>query len=555
MRRLTSLCAFALAPLTAGLLLGGCAKVSSNLPTPTPIPTPSHNNRQSYIVKRGTIDQQVKALGRVAAEQQAILYYRYDGRLYHLHVDTNQTVKKGDLLAEMDVTNLKQQVQVAQVQAQIAQLQVDEAMGKGVSGGTPAGVLSAQSALSQAEAKYSQAQDALDQLLIGSSKADLDASRADVAAAQQTLQKDQSALTLLQAPPTSDQLTILRSSLDKAQAALQQAQAAYDRVKFKPDVAALPQSAALQAATFDYNSAKAAFDQATAGPKPDAVVTAKQQVASDQKALDAAQAKLDLLEKGPSAQDVDAARQDVSSAKSALDTARANLATAEGAAAGTSVDVQIAKKQADIAKLSLEALQRQLDEAQIRAPFDGVVTETDAKDGDDLKAYAPILSLSNPAKLDISVELQPTDLSQVALGMPATMVLSAYPTAKLQGKIIRMPSIATGDTQNLPANLRTVAVSFPKPPGTVSLGDLANVTMDVQRKDGVLILPTTAIITSGGKSYVHVLRKDGTTTEVYIQLGISDDTNTEIMKGLQEGDEVIQPSTVPPTPVPSSGGG
>src|SRR6185437_4618223 len=133
----------------------------------------------------------------------------------------------------------------------------------------------------------------------------------------------------------------------------------------------------------------------------------------------------------------------------------------------------------------------------------------------------PILSLSNPAKLVISVELQPTDLSQVALGMPATIVLSAYPTTKLQGKIIKMPSISTGGEQNLSATLRTVDVSFPNPPGVVQLGDLANMTIDVQRKDGVLILPTTAILNAGGKTYVHVLRKDGTTTEVYIQTGIS----------------------------------
>ena len=555
MRRLKSLYTFALAPLLAGIILSACSNVSSKVPTPTPIPTPSHGNRQLYTVERGTIDQQVKALGRVAAEQQAILYYRYAGRLYHLHVDTNQKVKKGDLLAEMDVSSLTQQVKVAQVQAQIAQLQVDQTMGKEIAGQPSAAVLSAQSAVAQADANYSQAQDALDQLLLGSTKADLDVASAKVAAAQQQLLKDQSALTLLQTPPTPDQLTILRSAVDKAQAALQQAQAAYDRVKFLPNVGALPQSAALQSATFDYNSAKAAFDQATAGPKPGDVTNLKQSVASDQAALDAAQAQLALLQKGPTQQDVDSARQDVSSAKAALDTARTNLTNAQGQAAGTSVDVQIAQKQADVAKLQLEALQKQLDEAQIRAPFDGVVTETDAKDGDDLAAYAPILSLSNPAKLVISVELQPTDLAQVALGMPASIVLSAYPTAKLEGKIIKMPSISTGGEQNLSAALRTVNVSFPNPPGVVNLGDLANMTIDVQRKDGVLILPTTAILNAGGKTYVHVLRKDGTTTEVYIQTGISDDTNTEIMKGLAAGDVVIQPNTIPPTPIPASNQG
>jgi HlyD family secretion protein len=545
----------AAATLSAAVLLSACAKLAPEVPTPTPIPTPSIGNRQTYQVVRGTIGQQVKALGRVTSEQQATLYFRTSGRLFHISVDTNQTVKKGQLLAEMDVTDLKKQVQIAQVQAEIAQLQVDAAMGKAVSGGESAAVISARSALAQAEANYAQSQDALDQLLIGPTRADVDAAKASVVAAEQKLLKDQTALTLLQTPPTPDQLTILRANVDKAQAALQQAQAAYDRVKFRPDVGALPQSLTLQQATITYNSAKAAFDQAVAGPKADDVANARQQVASDQKALDAAKAKLTLLQQGATSQEIDAARQTVASAKAALDTARVNLATAQDTAAGTSVDVQIAKKQADVAKLQLETLQHQLDEAQIRAPFDGVVTETDAKDGDNLQAYAPVLSVSNPAKLQISVELQPSDLAQVALGMPATIVLSAFPTTKLEGKVIRMPTVTTGDTSNLPATLRTVAVSFPNPPGVVNLGDLANITIDVQRKEGVLLIPTATILSTGGKQYVHVLTKDGHTREVYIQVGISDDTNTEVMKGLQEGETVILPTTVPPTPVAAGGQG
>lgn len=543
------------APLTAAIVLGGCTKISSNLPTPTPIPTPAHGNRETFKVVRGTINQQVKALGRVTSEQEAILYFRNAGRVYQVHVDTNQKVKKGDLLAEMDTSDLKNKLQVAQVQAQIAQLQVDAAMGKQVDGSESPAVLSARSALAEAEADYSQAQAALDQLLIGSTKADIDAAQAAVAKAESQLQKDQAALTLLQTPPTQDQLTILRSSVDKAQAALQQAQAAYDRVKFRPDIGARPESSALQIATFNYNAAKAAFDQAIAGPKADELATAKQQVVADQKNLDAAKAKLDQVKRGATAAEIDAARQTVASTKAALDKARSDLEKAQGAAAGTSVDVQIAKKEADIARLQLETLQHQLDESQIRAPFDGVITETDAKAGDDVDAYAQILSIANPAKLQISVELQSADLAQVALGMPATIVLSAYPTAKLQGKVIRMPSIATGDTANLPATLRTVAISLPDPPGVVGLGDLANVTIDVQRKEGVLLIPTSTIISAAGKTYVHILRKDSTTTEVFIQTGISDGTQTEITRGLQEGDVVIQPSTVPPTPVPAGGGG
>jgi len=534
----------AYATVAAGLLFtAACTKLPEDYPTPTPLPTPAESNKPVYTVTKGTIEQQVKALGRIAAQEESVLYFRQAGRLLHMYVETDQKVKKGDLLAELDTGTLKDQVQVAQAQFQIAQLKVDQAMGKDTasSGGESAAVTSARAALSKSEADYAKAQDSLDKLLEGPTTADVQTATAAISAAQTQQQKDQTALTQLQTPPTADQITILRANLDKAQAALAQAQAAYDKVKFRADVGALPQSSALQQATVDYNSAKATFDQATTPPKPEDVANAQKQVQVDQANIQAAQSKLALLQQGATSAALDAAKQTVASTNAGVDLARVNLQQALGAAAGKSIDVQIAQKQADLSKLQLATLQDQLDQAQLRAPFDGVVTEVDNQDGDQIQSYTPVLTVSDPAKLEIAVELQPTDLTQVALGQLAFIVLSSYPKATLQAKVIRLPAVATSNQPQLPATLRTVRLNLPTPPGSVNLGDLANVTIDVQKKDNVLLLPTTAIQTFGGRRFVQLQGQAGQHQEVDIEVGISDDTNTEITKGLQVGEKVIAP--------------
>ncbi len=531
----------AYALMVAGMVFTACAKLPEDYPTPTPIPTPAESNKPTYTVQRGTIEQVVKALGRVAANQEDIAYFRQAGRLFKMYVDTDSKVKKGDLLAELDTGTLKDQVNIARVQSEIAQLQVDKAMGKDGTSAEPPAVTTARGDVAKAEANYAQAQDALTKLLTGSTSADRAAATAAVSSADAQLQKDRNALTVLKTPPSEAQLTILRASMDKAQAALQRAQAAYDQNRWRPDIGTRPEPVALQQATTDYTAAKAAYEVAIAPPKPEDISTLQTQINSDQASLASAQSRLALIEQGPVASDLDSARQGVVSAKSALDVARTNFANAEGAATGKGIDVQIAQKQADLAKLQLDILQQQLQEAQIRASFDGVVTETDAKDGDQIQSYTPVLTLSNPAKLEIAVELQAADLTNVALGQPVTIVLSAFPTAKLVGKVIHMPSIATGNATTLPANLRTVRINFPDPPGVVNLGDLANVAIDVQRKEGVLVLPTTAIRTFGGRRFVRIQTPDNRNREVDVQIGIADDTNTEITKGLQEGDKVISP--------------
>src|SRR5712692_9843856 len=124
--------------VAASLALSACARLPEDYPTPTPIPTPAESNKPVYTVQRGTIDQVVKALGRIAADQEAIAYFRQSGRLFKMYVDTDVKVKQGDLLAELDTGTLKDQVTTAQVQADIANLKVDQAMGKTGTGSEPA---------------------------------------------------------------------------------------------------------------------------------------------------------------------------------------------------------------------------------------------------------------------------------------------------------------------------------------------------------------------------------------------------------------------------------
>jgi HlyD family secretion protein len=557
----------------SSLVVAACTKLPEDYPTPTPLPTPSVSNKPIYTVQRGTIDQVVKSLGRIAANEEAILYFRQGGRLFHLSVDTDQKVKKGDLLAELDSGTLKDQVQVAQVQADIADLKIDQTLGKNIPGQEPASVTTARSAVTKAEADYAKAQDALDSVMVGGSTAsDLAAARAGVTAAQAAVTAAQAAVRAAEAQVTSAQQALADTmalprpeDVQAAQSAVEQAKNSLYAVQLSRDSTC--GSAGAQSGTCKsgdanvaaqqtaVNAAQAKLDLAKRPATAVQVASAKQAVSTAQSGLSgaqsglsgaqsgvaAAQAKVAALQQGPTAANIDSAKQGVASAQAALDQARTNLDQANGSIAGTSIDVQIARKNADLAKLQLAQLQTQLDEAQLRAPFDGVVTETDAKDGDLIQAYTPILTVSNPTKLEIAVELQAADLTNVALGQPTTIVLSAFPTTQLSGKIIRMPSIATGNSPQLPATLRTVRISFPNPPGVVNLGDLANVAIDVQRKEGVLVLPTTALRTFGGRRFVRVQTPDGRDREVDVQIGINDDTNTEITQGLQAGDKVISP--------------
>jgi len=97
-----------------------------------------------------------------------------------------------------------------------------------------------------------------------------------------------------------------------------------------------------------------------------------------------------------------------------------------------------------------------------------------------------------------------------------------------------------------------VRVNFPDDDARVKVGMTANLSIITATKDGVLLVPNTALLPKGASHAVQVLGADGkTTTEVEVQTGLSDSTQTEITSGLKAGDKVV---TNPSVARPTSGG-
>lgn len=105
-------------PLLAGaLLLAACSAPNQPaLPTPTAIPTALVPRQPTYIVERGEVQRKVEFLARVQAVDDEPLAFEMDGRIAKANVDVGDAVKQGDVLAELDTSDLKNQVEQARIE-------------------------------------------------------------------------------------------------------------------------------------------------------------------------------------------------------------------------------------------------------------------------------------------------------------------------------------------------------------------------------------------------------------------------------------------------------
>ncbi|MER3403861.1 MAG: hypothetical protein C4289_00700 [Chloroflexota bacterium] len=333
--RLTALAVVLMTGCSFGAPFGGAAPQ----PTPTVAPRPvTQQTRPTAQVVRGTIAEQLKVLGRIASAREVLLYFRSNGRLRDIKVETGQTVEEGQVLAELETGTLLSDIQTAQVNYDIAVLRVqqEQARQRDQQRANEAALVQTQASVQAAEIGLRNAQLALEKLRSGPLPADIAKAEADVATARANLLKARNDLALKQAGP-------LPSDVKAAEAAVAKAYADY--LKAQNDLAVL-QAGSADAANVDVKKAEAD------------VAKAESDLASAEAALQKTQSELEKLRNKPDPAEVAAARAVVQQKAAALDQAMRRLAAVAGRDAPNRANEEAAVKQAQadlqVAQANLE---------------------------------------------------------------------------------------------------------------------------------------------------------------------------------------------------------
>ncbi|MGE5140889.1 MAG: efflux RND transporter periplasmic adaptor subunit [Rudaea sp.] len=406
-----------------------------------------------------------------------------------LSADELATVRRGDLIATVSATGaIKPSVSTDlsfAASGTIADVFVSR--GDKVKAGQPLAKLDTTELdlqLKQAEASVSIAQSKLNQLQKGGSDTAVSAANANLASAQAAYDK------LLH--PDRTAVAMAKADLDKAKAALDQAQAGYDRIggATNPNIGMLPESLRLQQATLDYQKAENAYNQ---------------QFTPSNAQLKAAQAQIQA--------------------------ARDQLARLSP----TSDDVAQAQANLNSALASRDLAKQRIDDSTLLAPSDGTIVSESLDKGSFAQPGKPVATLADLDHLQITLNIDETDIPRIAIGQKVALDLDAFPDEAISGKVVEIaPSAATVQgVVNYEVRIEVAAGSVP-----IKAGMTANANVEVARKDNVLVVPNRAVRASGNKRLVTVY--DGLSQkEVEVQLGLSNDQESEVLAGLVEGQQVV----------------
>ena len=512
-------------------------------------------------VSSGSVVASVAGSGTVAAAQSLDLTFQTTGSVTQVLVKEGDLVKANQPLAQLDTRDLELQVASAQAALDSANTKLIQTKDGNVQ---PADIAAQQAAVASAQAQLRSAQAQLAALknpntdkissaaaTVRQAELDLQAqtnnSSASKTKAQQDLQKATDALTQAQSQyatalknwqyvqdtgndPTNPTTTNADGKKVKNKLNDTQRQQYADTY--------IQAQAALHSAEATVQQAQVTYDNARQA-EPNSIQQAEAKLAD-------AQAQLTAL-KNPSKTDIAQKQASVDQAKASLTQAQANLAKLT--APGTATDVDIQQSSITQAEQSLKQAQLKLDQATLKAPFDGVVTAVDIVPGSTASSATAAISMLDRSTLHVDLKLSENDVAKVQLGQPVTLTIDALKDWKAAGKVSYIAPSA--ESSNGVVTYR-VRVDFPDSDARVKVGMTANLSITTATKDGVLLVPNTALLPKGAGRVVQVPSADGkSTSEVDVQTGLSDGTQTEITSGLKAGDKIV---TTPSTTKTTSGG-
>jgi Cu(I)/Ag(I) efflux system membrane fusion protein/cobalt-zinc-cadmium efflux system membrane fusion protein len=174
-------------------------------------------------------------------------------------------------------------------------------------------------------------------------------------------------------------------------------------------------------------------------------------------------------------------------------------------------------------------------ELPIRSPRAGFVLDKNVVEGARVKAGEDLYRIGDLSRIWVTVEVYEFDAPWVEVGQPAQMELSYE-----QGKVLESKVAYIYPTLNEVSRTLTVRLEFENPGIHLKPGMFATVYIQFRRVDDVLAIPTEAIIDSGRRKIVFVSVGDGRFEPREIVTGLTGDHHvTEILSGLEEGDEVV----------------
>lgn len=222
-----------------------------------------------------------------------------------------------------------------------------------------------------------------------------------------------------------------------------------------------------------------------------------------------------------------------------LDLQRTEALARQGAVSIQALDTARIKRDLAIGQVrsaegNLSLLQARLDNANILAPRDGVVTKRYLQAGYYAKAGSPIVTVSDVTSLLAKATVGEAQVSELAMNIPVNVQVNALGGKRFAGTITRISPAAL-----VPARTFTAEITIPNPDNVLKTGMFATVEVPGQVHKNAIVVPETALAMREDQKTVYVVNAENKVQQRILKLGYVGGGWAEVLEGVKEGETIV----------------
>ena len=226
-----------------------------------------------------------------------------------------------------------------------------------------------------------------------------------------------------------------------------------------------------------------------------------------------------------------------------------DLETAKNTLASAKATVDEVKSQIQTAQISVNDAKTNLNYTQIISPMDGIIVSVPVSVGQTVNSNQTsptIVQVADLSKMLIKLEISEGDIAQVQEGQEIRFTTLAEPNRAYQSKIDTVDPALTTLTDNnyTEESGNTEAIYYyanalvDNADNRLRIGMTVQGQVNIAKRENVLVVPTSTLKKKGDKTTIQVLNNNQV-EEKEIQTGLSDSQYTEVISGINEGEQVV----------------
>lgn len=237
--------------------------------------------------------------------------------------------------------------------------------------------------------------------------------------------------------------------------------------------------------------------------------------------------------------------------KQALDYAREALLVAKAEYESSSKTLELARNklnddlrllnaEVERARAALKIAETELSYATLSAPIRGIIASVSTQEGETVAVglSAPtFVTIIDIDRLQIETYVDEVDIGKIKVGQKATFIVEAFPSVDIEGEVVGFyPNAVLREN----VVFYNVIVKSLKPPSVELRPEMtANVSIFLESRENVLVVPVSAVKKTGGVNFVYAI-EDGKPITREVKIGWKQGRFLEITEGLKEGDEILE---------------